>query len=144
MLLMTETKKVEAAISIEEIKEKAKGTLVEIPDWDNKGTISVRLRSIDVTPLLVETGNIPNSLVTEVATMFDEDSKPVVKEGKSPENTQEMINTFAPMLDTIAKEALAEPTYEAIQEIYPLNLQQKIAIFQFVIGGIDKFKPFRT
>ncbi len=141
---MTETKKVEKAISIEEIKEKAKGTLVEIPDWDNTGTISVRLKTIDVTPLLMESGNIPNSLVTEVATMFDEDNKPIEDEVKSPEKTQQMLSTFAPMLETISKEALVEPTYDAIQEVYPLTLQQKIAIFQFVIGGIDKLKPFRS
>ncbi len=124
------------AISIEEIKKRAKGTLVEIPDWEPGKFISVRLKTIDITPLLMETGSIPDQLSPEVADMFE-------KTGEISPTSNMDLTKFVPMLDAMAKSALVEPTYEEINEIYPLTLTQKLAIFQYITGGIDQMKPFR-
>jgi len=127
-------------ISLEDIKEKAKGEVVEIPDWEPEKTINVRLRRIDVTPIMMESGSIPDDLSKEVATMME----------KGEEIDPEKLDTgkfnpdnFIPVLNSIAKEALAEPTYEEINEVYPLTMNQKLAIFKFVTGGIEQLKPFR-
>lgn len=127
-------------ISLEDIKEKAKGEVVEIPDWEPEKTINVRLKRIDVTPIMMESGSIPDDLSKEVATMME----------KGEEIDPEKLDTgkfnpdnFIPVLNSIAKEALAEPTYEEINEVYPLTMNQKLAIFKFVTGGIEQLKPFR-
>lgn len=128
----------DTTISLEEIKAKAKGNLVEIPDWEPTKMIKVRLRMIDVTPLIMNSGAIPDELSVEVATMFEEG-----KIDRLSKDTKVKTSQFADTLDAIAKEALVEPSYEAINEIYPLTMQQKLAIFKYVTGGIELMKPFR-
>ncbi len=135
-------KKEQKVISIEEIKEKSRGTLVEIPDWEPGQYITVRLRTIDVTPLIMETGAIPNELSVEVSSMF-EDKEKQKSDLKGQEDYKMKIDKFIPTLEAIAKQSLAEPTYEEINEIYPLTMQQKIAIFKYVTGSIEQLKPFR-
>ncbi len=124
------------AISLEDIKKKAKGILVDIPDWEPGKMIKVRLRTIDITPLLMESGTIPDQLSAEVAEMFD-------KEGKSSKTAPLNMEKMLPVLEAIAKESLVEPTYDEINEIYPLTMTQKLAIFNFIVGGIEKMTPFR-
>ena len=128
-------------ISLENIKEKAKGTIVEIPDWEPGKTINVRLRVIDVTPLMMETGTIPDELSVEVANMMEKGEE--VDPEKLGTDAKMNPTSFLPVLTAIAKEALVEPTYAEIEEIYPLTMQQKLAIFKFVTGGIEQIKPFR-
>lgn len=134
-------------ITIDQIQEKAKGVIVEIPDWEPRKKISVRLRAIDITPHLMETGAIPDELSVEVATMFGDEkvaqAKQQEKQQEKPEEYKIRMEKFMPLLNAIAKEALVEPTYDEIQKIYPLTLAQKMTIFQHVMAGIDKMKPFR-
>ena len=125
-------------ISLEEIVEKAKGYTLDIPDWDGQGTITVRIRSIDLTPHLLSSGVLPNQLSAEVATAFgNEQESPKVKDTKFD------TNKLNEVIDAVVKEALVEPTFEQIQEVYPLNLTQKMAIFTHITGGVEKLKPFR-
>ena len=143
---MSNKTKEENAITIAEVKKKARGTLVEIPDWEPNKTIKVRLRSIDVSPILLESGTIPDELSLEVATMFgDGDKKDSKEPSKKPAEQIKgsTLKKFLPVLDAIAKESLAEPTFEEITEVYPLTIQQKMAIFSYVMEGVRKLKPFR-
>ena len=138
---MSEKDVIQNPISLEEIKEKSKGVLVAIPDWDNVNDIYVRVRYIDVSPLILQTGAIPNELSLEVETMFEEN----VDTGKikPKKDTKVEMDKFMPIIEAIAKEALVEPTYDQIQEVYPLTFQQKTAIFKHIMGGIERLKPFR-
>ncbi len=132
-------------ISLQEIKEKAKGVVISIPDWDGKGTIKVRVRHIDLTPALMETGVLPDELSAEVVTMFEGESKKgSKKENTKAESPKIKMEKLMPMMNTVVKEALVEPTYDEIQEIYPLTSPQKMAIFSFITGGVAQLKPFRT
>ena len=135
---MSSNKKV---ISLENIKAKAKGSIVKIPDWEPGKTINVRLRTIDVTPLMMEAGTIPDELSVEVANMMEKGEE--VDPEKLGADTKVNTKSFLPVLTAVAKEALVEPTYTEIEEIYPLTMQQKLAIFKFVTGGIEQIKPFR-
>jgi hypothetical protein len=147
---VNDEKIIEKAISLEEIKTKAEGILVEIPDWEPKKMIKVRLRSIDVTPILMETGVFPDELSVEVATMFEgadavkKTSSPKKDDVKVKDDVKLKMEKFIPVLNSIAELALSEPTYEEIQKVYPLTFQQKLAIFTYIMGGIEKLKPFRT
>ena len=139
----TEEKVIELKpISLEEISVLAKGTLVEIPSWEPGKTIVVRLRKIDITPTIMAAGVIPDQLSLEVSTLFEEDGKSTPGTG-SDKKVDFDTSKLMPVLDTMAKEALAEPTFEEINAVYPLTLDQKMAIFEFLAGGLNKIKPFR-
>lgn len=131
------------SISLEEISILAKGTLVEIPSWEPGKTIVVRLRKIDITPTIMSAGVIPDQLSLEVSTLFEEDDK-FTPDTKASEKVDFDTSKLMPVLDTMAKEALTEPTFDEINAIYPLTLDQKMAIFEFLSGGLRKIKPFRA
>ncbi len=135
-------------ITLEQIKEKAKGTVIEIPDWDGTGTINVRVRAIDLTSAMLSAGNIPDMVTPEVAEMFEDkegsfEVEQFQKDIAPKVNVKDSIAQFGPALEVVVKEALVEPSYEEIQKTYPLTLPQKLAIFKHVTGGIDKIKSFR-
>lgn len=138
-------------ITLAEIKKKSEGELIEIPDWNGRDTIWVRVRSVDVTAHLLEAGSLPNEVKMAVDEAFDsgaqseEDLKRIrskLSEG-SEQNQQDRLRKMLPMLNAIAKEALIEPTYDEVNEVYPLNIQQKLAIFEYSTKGIDSMASFR-
>ena len=141
-----ETKiKEQKTISLEDIREKSKGVFIDIPDWEPDKTIKVRVRAIDITPIMMQTGAIPDELSIEVATMFESEEEVNKKIApKAKEDPKVKMEKLMPTLDAVAEAALAEPTFKEIQEIYPLTLQQKLAIFTHVMGGLEKLKPFRA
>jgi hypothetical protein len=125
-------------ITLSEIQERARGEVIEIPDWDGKGVIKVRARKIDITPIAMQAGMIPNSLKVKAHEVFD--GKVQTKDlGDIDVNMEKMM----PALDAVAKEALVEPKYEEIQEILPLTLNQKLAIFHFVSEEVRQLESFR-
>jgi hypothetical protein len=128
----------DGVITLEEIHERARGKVIEIPDWDGQGTIRVRARKIDITPLVMKAGVIPNQLKLKAQEMF---------EGKISEkdigSVDVDVEKMMPVLDAAAKEALVEPKYEEIQEILPLTLNQKLAIFSFVSEEVQQLESFR-
>lgn len=129
-------------ISLDEIKELAKGEVVSIPHWDGKGTINVRLRRIDLTPIILQGGVLPNSLKVIAQEAFEAKMK-----GRKPNLKQQPldfdIEKMMPALDAIAKESLIDPKYEDFQEHYPLSLTQKLAIFQYALGEVQALESFR-
>jgi len=125
-------------ISLEEIKERAKGTVIPIPDWDDKGTIYVRVKPVDVTGKLLTAGVLPNTLKVEVAKAFEGAAK------LDADKIDVNLNKIIPLLDTIVSEALVEPSYEEIQNILPLTLNQKLTIFNHVMGEVKQLAPFRA
>lgn len=129
----------DGVITLEQIRERARGEVIEIPDWDGRGTIKVRARKIDITPIAMQAGVIPNSLKVRAQEVFE---GKVPKRLKNDEIELEM-EKLIPALDAIAKEALVEPKYEDIQAILPLTLMQKLAIFQYVTKEVQQLESFR-
>ncbi|SFU40450.1 hypothetical protein [Alicyclobacillus macrosporangiidus] len=125
-------------ISLDEIRRRAEGEVIDIPDWDGKGTIPVRVRRIDITPIILKAGVLPNSLKIAAQEIF-EGKKPAAKQ---PDVELE-LEKLMPTLDAIAKECLLEPKYEDIQNIYPLTLNQKLALLTYVTGEVEQLRPFR-
>jgi hypothetical protein len=128
----------DGVITLEEIQQRACGEVIEIPDWDGQGTIRVRARKIDITPLVMQAGVIPNQLKLKAQEVF---------EGKISEkdigSVDVDVEKIMPALDAAAKAALVEPKYEEIQEILPLTLNQKLAIFSFVSEEVKQLESFR-
>ncbi len=117
--------------NLEEIRAQAAPQVIEIPGFRPGATIRVAVRLVDLTPHLLEAG-IGNPLLAAARE----------KAGEKPEASID-FGRLAPVLEAVAKEALAEPTYEQIYAVAPLTLQQKLAILNHVMGGIAEMRSFR-
>lgn len=138
-------------ITLAEIKRKAEGTLVDIPDWENVGEpITVRLRRIDITKKVLAGGLLPNDLKGLADKVFDGADMEEIGEELTAQvfgdgEMAEKLEGFTGMLDALCEEAMIEPRYTEVQELYPLTLQQKMAIFNWLMGdtGVGALKSFR-
>ena len=137
-------------ITLAEIKRKAEGTLVDIPDWENPNdTIAVRLRRIDITKKVISGGLLPNDLKGLADKVFDGvDMEQIGEEFKDQvfagNDMAEKLEGFTGMLDALCDEAMLEPKFAEVQEVYPLTLPQKMAIFNWLMGdtGVRALEPF--
>ncbi|PZN08277.1 MAG: hypothetical protein DIU69_10305 [Bacillota bacterium] len=129
----------DGVITLEQIRERARGEVIEIPDWDGRGTIKVRARKIDITPIVLRAGIIPNSLKVKAQEVFEGEAPKRLKADEFDLEMEKLI----PALDAIVKEALVEPKYEDIQAILPLTLMQKLAIFRYVTKEVQQLESFR-
>ena len=131
-------------ISLEEIKERAKGTIVEISDWIPGKKVAVRVKAIDMTPHILKIDKLPNILkdsATEVFNGKQMSDKRIADLTNSLD--QDSISKMIPIIDGIVKEVLVEPKFDDIQAVYPLTLGQKMELFRIAMGGIEKLDPFR-
>jgi len=124
-------------ITLEEIQQRARGEVVEIPDWDGRGTIRVRLRKIDLTPIIMQHGFLPNSLKVKVHEAFE--GRPPKPKGDVDLDLQKLM----PALDEVARQALVDPPYDEVTKILPLTLTQKLAILSWVTKDLDALGSFR-
>lgn len=138
---MTDTKKTKV-ITLEEIRERAKGVITEIPGWTQGEVIAVRLRAIDMTPHILSMENMPNVLRNAAMAVFEKDD--VSSEKIAAETDVSDMQRMLPIIDSIVKECLVEPTWDDFQENYPLTMVQKMAIFEFAMAGVDSLKSFRS
>jgi len=127
-------------ITLEELQELANGEVIDIPGFRPGTVIPVRVTTLDITEVLLNGGDMPNILRSAVKKAFEGES---VQENKDKDFTPEDIAKIKPMLDTIAKQCLLEPTFEQFQETRPLGLMQKLAIFKYAMGDVDKLNSFR-
>ncbi len=122
--------------SLEEMKLQARGQVVEIPGWSPGTTVNVRVRRVDLTVMIAAAGALPNVLAAALAERGSS--------GEAPAPTPEDIEKLLPVLDAVAREALVEPTYEQIvQEVAPLTLDQKVAIYDAALGEVKALQSFR-
>ena len=138
---MTDTKKAKV-ITLEEIRERAKGVITEIPGWTQDEVIAVRLRAIDMTPHILSMENMPNVLRNAAMAVFEKDD--ASSEKIAAETDVSDMQRMLPIIDSIVKECLIEPTWDDFQENYPLTMMQKMAIFEFAMAGVDSLKSFRS
>lgn len=145
---MSDSKTV-SVITLEEIKERAKGTIVEIPGWVPGEKIGVRLRAVDLTPHIMQLQSIPNVLRSAALEVFD---KAPSKKGEKSKPTAQSADDYSikdmermlPIIDAIVKECLIEPEWEKFEQHYPLTIVQKMAIFRFAMAGLDALESFRS
>jgi len=131
-------------ISLEEIKAKAEGTIVEISDWIPGKKIAVRVKAIDMTPHILKLDKLPNILkdsATEVFNGKQMSDKRIADLTNSMD--QDSISKMIPILDGIVKEVLVEPKFDDIQAVYPLTLGQKMELFRIAMQGVEQLDSFR-
>lgn len=138
-------------ISIEELRERAYGTVIKISDWTGvEDILPVRVRSIDLSPYLLSLKNFSglNKLKAEAIKVFEHGDDVDTKGKKidielSDAEEAEATDKMVPILDEIAKACLLEPTYQDFLDTYPLTLAQKIDLFSFAIRGVKELETFR-
>jgi hypothetical protein len=114
--------------SLDEIRNQAEPEVIEIPGFKPGKTINVAVKPLDLTPYLLKL-NIGNPLV--------------VQNGAKPAE-EIAIKDILPLLDEMVREALVNPTYDDIAAISPLTLQQKLAIFNYVMKDVVDLQSFRS
>ncbi len=131
-------------ISLEEIKAKAEGKIVEISDWIPGKKIAVRVKAIDMTPHILKLDKLPNILKDSATEVFNGKQ---VSDKKIADLTnsmdQDSFSKMITIIDGIVREVLVEPKFDDIQAVYPLTLRQKMELFKIAMGDIEKLDPFR-
>jgi hypothetical protein len=115
-------------ISLEELKQIAQPDVIEISGFKAGETIAIAVKMVDLTPYLLEL-NIGNPVI---------DNK-----GKTGAGVELQIKDIIPVLDEVVKEAMVQPTYEEFTSITPMTFDQKLQIFNYVMGDIEKLASFR-
>lgn len=140
------------AITLTELKLKSKGTLIDIPDFEDEKTIKVRVKKVDFSKQLLNgkynlASFLSGSITGKLAKLNENDDiereKIIREEMEKDSENNESIEDIFNMIDVICKECLIEPTWLEFEEIYPLTINQKYSIFRWVISGIKDLQPFR-
>ncbi len=118
-------------ISIEELRKQAT-TVIEIPNFDNSGTIKVRVQKPRLMAMASQ-GKIPNHLLGIVNTMMF---------GNKKEKKEVNITDIAKTYELYCRACLVEPDYEEIKDI--ITDDQMIAIFDFATEEVSQLDTFRN
>jgi len=137
--MMDDLEKRVNVITIDEIRKRSEGIVIEIPDWVPNQTIAVRVKAVDMTPHMLKIEKLPNVLKASATEVFSGKLQVPAKDGVEMEDIEGML----PIIDGIAEAVMVEPTFEQIQAVYPLTLAQKMALFKFAMGGLDELDSFR-
>lgn len=105
---------------------------VQIPSWDEQGTITVTLRRPSLLTMAAQ-GEIPNELMGAAQRLFG---------GEPP--TALPLDKMGAMLISVAKASLTEPTYDELcKQGGTLTDMQLAAIYSFSQAGVRALLPFR-
>lgn len=125
--------------SIEELKEAMNGEIVELPAFDNNHRFVARLKRPSMLGM-VESGNIPNSLLVQANGLFVSGPSTMVS-NKMDEN---MMKDMRVIMEAICEESFVEPTYKQLKENgIKLTDEQYMFIFNYSQRGVKALENFR-
>ena len=132
---MTAVDKLDEIAQILNIKElrKLSRQILEIPDFENKGVINVRVQRPRLMSMAAQ-GQIPNHLIS-IATEV------IGGKEKSKKTDATILKDAALMMELYSKACLVEPTYEDFKDI--MTDQQSDTIFRWAMGQVDSLDSFR-
>lgn len=124
--------------SIEDLKNYANGTVVEMPSFAEGQPLIARLKRPSILGMAKQ-GKIPNALLVKANELFLQNGA-----GLDAEEEDTMKQLYD-VLDLIAKETLVEPTYEEIKSVgLELTDEQMMFLFNYSQQGVKALEPFRT
>lgn len=124
--------------SIEDLKNYANGTVVEMPPFAEGQPLIARLKRPSILGMAKQ-GKIPNSLLVKANELFLQNGA-----GLDAEEEGTMKQLYD-VLDLIAKETLVEPTYEEIKSVgLELTDEQMMFLFNYSQQGVKALESFRT
>ena len=124
--------------SIEDLKNYANGTVVEMPPFAEGQPLIARLKRPSILGMAKQ-GKIPNSLLVKANELF-------LQNGAGLDSEEEdTMKQLYDVLDLIAKETLVEPTYEEFKSVgLELTDEQMMFLFNYSQQGVKALEPFRT
>lgn len=120
-------------LSIEQLRQMAQ-LIIEIPDFENKGTIKVRVQKPRLMAMAAQ-GKIPNHLLGIASSMVT--GKPQKKKDEGMK-----VEEIANMMELYCQACLIEPTYAEFKDI--MTDEQMAAVFNWAMGTVNKLDSFRT
>lgn len=124
--------------TIGEMREYAKGTLVELPPFAEGQPFVARLRRPSILAL-AKAGKIPNQLLSKAGKLFNAGAAGLDTDDEN------MLTDVYDIAMTIVKAALVSPTVEEIADAgLELSDNQIMAIFSYTQTGIEALKSFRS
>lgn len=124
--------------SIEDLKNYASGTIVEMPPFAEGQPLIARLKRPSILGMAKQ-GKIPNSLLVKANELF-------LQNGAGLDSEEEdTMKQLYDVLDLIAKETLVEPTYEEFKSVgLELTDEQMMFLFNYSQQGVKALESFRT
>ena len=124
--------------SIEDLKNYAGGTIVEMPPFAEGQPLVARLKRPSILGMAKQ-GRIPNTLLVKANELFLQSGA-----GLDAEEEDTMKQLYD-VLDLIARETLVEPTYEDIKSVgLELTDEQMMFLFNYSQQGVKALESFRT
>ena len=124
--------------SIEDLKNYASGTVVEMPPFAEGQPLVARLKRPSILGMAKQ-GRIPNTLLVKANELFLQNGA-----GLDAEEEDTMKQLYD-VLDLIARETLVEPTYEEIKSVgLELTDEQMMFLFNYSQQGVKALESFRT
>ncbi len=118
-------------LSIEQLREMAT-PIIEIPDFENKGTIKIRVQKPRLMAMVAQ-GKIPNHLLGVVNDMMF---------GRKKEKKDPKLEDVTKVYELYCRACLVEPTYDQFKDI--ITDEQMEAIFDWAMGDMKKVETFRS
>lgn len=123
--------------SIKDLREYAKGAVVELPEFAEGQPFVARLKRPSIMDM-ARSGKIPNALLVRANELFTNST------GLNP-NEENMMSELMDVMEAIAAESFVEPTYQEIKESgITLTDQQLMAVFNYTQNGVKALENFRT
>lgn len=121
--------------SLEELKEIAKGEVIELPGFNEKPFV-VRAKRPSLLNL-VSSGAIPNELLTTAYSIFNGRNVTGKQEAVSMKETHDLLRI-------VAEKALIEPTLKQIEEAgLELTDLQLLELYNYSQQGVRALQSFR-
>ena len=124
--------------NITELKQYAKGSVVELPPFAEDQPFIARVKRPSLLGM-VKSGKIPNSLILKTNELFSNS-----QEAFNPDDDK-MMSDMYDVMELIVRETLVEPTYEQIKEAgLELTDDQIMYLFNYGQQGVKALETFRT
>lgn len=124
--------------NITELKQYAKGSVVELPPFAEDQPFVARVKRPSLLGM-VKSGKIPNSLISKTNELFSN-----AHEAFNLDDDK-MMSDMYDIMELIVRETLVEPTYEQIKEAgLELTDDQIMYLFNYGQQGVKALETFRT
>ncbi len=125
--------------SLEDLKEYANGSLVELPPFANNQKFVARLRRPSMLAL-VKNGKIPNQLLSTANELFAGNNNSIV----DADDNSAMSKLFE-VIDVLCDSCFISPSYKEIKEAgVELTDEQLMFVFNYTQHGVRALKTFRS
>lgn len=121
--------------TIEDLKEYAKGQIVQLPSFADGQPLIVRMKRPSLM-ILAKSGKIPNKLLKTATEMFN-------GEKSIDDEDFDALSKTLELLEIICEASLVEPRYKDFKSAgIDLSDEQLIAIFNYTQRGIEALNSF--